>query len=424
MITLVLVATLAAASDPAPITFDDAVTQALANHPAMRIATQDAARAIAQVEQARAPSLPSLNVNANYTRLENDRGLQQADGSFRILQNANQFAGNVQLGVPLLNTPRWAQWYRASKNADGVAATAADVKRQVAVAAARAWLTVLAQKRVVLAATTARDTAQKHLSYATDRLKGGVGTRIDEVRAAQEYSVSNQQLENALATLIRAQEALGVATGSDVPLDVVASEPELNAPPSLDGSLDGSLNAVESARLDVRAAKIRSDAAVDATRVDWMDYVPLLNVVFQPVTSSPSTPTSPVLGWQMNVVMQLPLYEGGLRYGQAHERQANAKSATAQLESSVRQAKSEVRVAFQTVTHADEALRSARDGAKQAADALELANELWRAGSTTNLEVIDAERRARDAELAKALAEDAARQARLDLLVASGAFPR
>ena len=81
-------------------------------------------------------------------------------------------------------------------------------------------------------------------------------------------------------------------------------------------------------------------------------------------------------------------------------------------------------VAFAAVTHADEALRSAREGAKQAADALELANELWRAGSTTNLEVIDAERRARDAELAKALAEDTARQARLDLLVASGAFPQ
>ena len=372
-------------------------------------------------------------MNANYTRLENDRGLLQGDGSFRILQNANQLAGNVQVGLPLVNTPRWAQWYRASRNADGVAATAADVKRQVAVAAARAWLTVLAQKRVVRAATTARDTARQHLSYASDRLKGGVGTRIDEVRAAQEYSVSSQQLEKALAALVRAQEALGVATGSDEPLDVAATESEPNAPPLLEllevstaptASPAELVDAVERARLDVRAAKARSEAAVDATRTDWMDYLPLLNVVFQPVTNAPSTPTSPVLGWQMNVVMQLPLYEGGLRYGQARERQANAKSALAQLESSVRQAKSEVRVAFAAVTHADEALRSAREGAKQAADALELANELWRAGSTTNLEVIDAERRARDAELAKALAEDTARQARLDLLVASGAFPQ
>jgi outer membrane protein TolC len=49
---------------------------------------------------------------------------------------------------------------------------------------------------------------------------------------------------------------------------------------------------------------------------------------------------------------------------------------------------------------------------------------MWKAGATTSLDVIDAERRARDADLQRALAEDAARQARLDLLVASGALPR
>ena len=38
-------------------------------------------------------------------------------------------------------------------------------------------------------------------------------------------------------------------------------------------------------------------------------------------------------------------------------------------------------------------------------------------------EVIDAERQARDAETQAAIAEDTARQARLDLLAASGRFP-
>ena len=42
------------------------------------------------------------------------------------------------------------------------------------------------------------------------------------------------------------------------------------------------------------------------------------------------------------------------------------------------------------------------------------------AGSTTNIEVIDAQRSARDLEAFVALAEDAVRQARLDLLVALG----
>ena len=48
----------------------------------------------------------------------------------------------------------------------------------------------------------------------------------------------------------------------------------------------------------------------------------------------------------------------------------------------------------------------------------------FRAGATTNLEVIDAQRRARDTETIAAVAEDRVRQARLDLLVALGLFPR
>ncbi len=52
-----------------------------------------------------------------------------------------------------------------------------------------------------------------------------------------------------------------------------------------------------------------------------------------------------------------------------------------------------------------------------------MANIAYEAGATTNIEVIDAERRARDAETAAVMAEDAARRARLDLLSATGNLP-
>lgn len=154
-----------------------------------------------------------------------------------------------------------------------------------------------------------------------------------------------------------------------------------------------------------------------------MDYVPLLNAIFQPFYQNPPSINQPLTGWQFNLVLAIPLYDGGLRYGQAKERRANSKSADAQLEASLRQAKSEVRAAFKQVTHADAAMQAARESAKQATEALELANVAYRAGATTNLEVIDAERRARDANLVAVLAEDGSRQARLDLLSASGNFP-
>lgn len=412
--TDLLLSLLLAVAPPQPIGFSDAVQRALAHHPAMRVAEQDAARALAQLEQARAPSLPTLGASGTFTRLDDDR-LR----SGILVASKEQLSANVQLSVPLVNTPRWAQWYRASKSADAAKATADDVKRQVALGAARAWLAVLAQRRVVVAATTARDAARAHLDFAHERFVGGVGTRIDELRAAQESSVSTTQLEVALGALVRQQESLGVLTGADEPLDTLAEEPDFTAPAGVEQALGG----VASSRLDVKAAQARKDTAAAATRTDWLDYLPLLSAVFQPFYQNPPSLIQPQTGWQLNLVLQLPLYDGGLRYGQAKERRANATSADAQLEATLRQAKSEVRSAFQQVTHADAAMQSARQAAQQAAEAMELANVAYRAGATTNLEVIDAERRARDAEVQAVLAEDGARQARLDLLVASGNFP-
>lgn len=402
---LLLTAALAAA----PVRFEEAVEHALARHPALRVAQQDVARARALVEQARAPSLPTLGLSATYLRLDGDRSLQE-----RVIAGKDQLTGNVSVVAPLVNTPRWAGWYRAQLGSDAAQVGAEEVRRTVAVGAARAWLAVLAQTRVVAAVTSARDVAQAHLTFAQQRRAGGVGTVLDEVRAAQEQAVSEAQLETALGQLARAEEALGVATGSDEPLGVQGEPP---AP----------AEAVSAApleeRLDVKAVKARRDAAGAAVKTAWMDYVPLLTAVFQPFFQNPPTLTQPLWGWQAQLVLSIPLYDGGLRYGQARERAAQAASAEAQLEGALRQAKSEVRAALAQVAHADKALVAARAAARQATDALELANLAWTQGATTNLEVIDAERRARDAQLQAVLAEDAARQARLDVLIASGRFP-
>jgi outer membrane protein TolC len=66
---------------------------------------------------------------------------------------------------------------------------------------------------------------------------------------------------------------------------------------------------------------------------------------------------------------------------------------------------------------------SARAGADQAQQVVNIVNISFRAGAATNIEVIDAERRARDADTAVASAEDTHRRARLELLTALGRFP-
>ena len=61
--------------------------------------------------------------------------------------------------------------------------------------------------------------------------------------------------------------------------------------------------------------------------------------------------------------------------------------------------------------------------AANADDALRITEIAYRAGATTNIEVVQAQQTARNAEILASLAQDRLLQARLGLLVALGEFP-
>ena len=105
------------------------------------------------------------------------------------------------------------------------------------------------------------------------------------------------------------------------------------------------------------------------------------------------------------------------------QRQAALDAAAATLKGALTQATSQVRAAREAVASGVRSLVSARTAADQAQQVVDIVNVSFRAGAATNIEVIDAERSARDAETAVAIAEDTLRRARLDLLMAVGRFP-
>jgi outer membrane protein TolC len=415
------------ASSPAapdsPTTGDDAtpvvglataVDGALARNPTAVVAADEVRRAYALLEQARSASLPTLAAVGTYTHLDNDRRLPPPQGA--IIAPANQVNGNITLTVPLIAPKSWVQWSHAVDGVDVAKGSAVDLRRLVAVAVARAYLTIVAQKRVVEAAARARDTDRAHYDFAHQRLVGGVGNRIDEVRANQQLQSDEANLQQQYANLARDREALGVLAGAGGPLD--AEEPNLHATME-----PGEAMKDAEQRSDVIAAGARLRAADHAVRDDWTDYSPYLSGVGSGIYQNPPTLSQPLTGWQVMAILNVPLYDGGLRYGQERERGALREEARVQLEGTLRQARSDVRTAFDEIRRADLALASARQGALLAHQALELAQLAYRAGAYTDIEVIDAERTARDADTAVAVAEDGSRQARLDLLAATGRFP-
>jgi len=395
------------------MTFQEAVDRALARNPSVLTATQEIARVRALMEETRAAAIPTLVANLNYLRLDSSRvlnGVVYAPGS--------QWAGNVQIAIPLLAPSTWANTIRANDQVEVSRFNEADVRRVVATNAARAYIALIAQKRQVAVNVLARDTALVQLDYSNKRLSGGIGNKIDAARALQTAETAEVTLQASYANLYRAQEALGVLLGAPGPVD--AGDPPTF--PQLPG-LDAALAEAPGQRTDLRLYREQEKAADKSLNMTWMEYLPTLTITGQPFWQDPSSVTAPSTGWQVLVQASWTIFDGMARYGRTHEREATLEESRITLAGGTRQVLSDVRQSFDTVNRSASALTSARKAATAAVDAYRLADIAYRAGATNNLDLIDAFRQARDAATQAIVAEDSLRQSALDLLVAAGRFP-
>ncbi len=422
---IVAVATLAwagvaAAQPPAPpplekVSFDDAIRRATTANPSVVIAVANILRADALLRQARAAALPGVEVRGTNTTIDARRGFEDQE-----LTSRNTLAASIPLSLPLYAPTIWARRRQAEDERRVAEASADDVRRQIALAAGQAYLSVIAASRVVDAQRRSRDTAKAFYDYAHQRFVAGASSRLNELRAQQTLSSDEALLEQALLSLYRTQEALGVLLASDRPVDVseepafeVPAEAEVLAPPD---QLLGRRTDLRLFALEVEAAR----RVVADTRTEWF---PSVTGIFEPQFQRPGSIFAPEASWRALVQFSVPLFDAGLRTGRRLEREAAVQQGEATLGAARRDASSEVRTAYESLRRSERALDSHRAAAEQAAQVLEITNISFRAGATTNIEVIDAQRRARDADTAVAVAEDGVRRARLDLLNALGRFP-
>jgi outer membrane protein TolC len=403
----------AASGEVERITFRAAVDRALSNNTTVQEAVDEVLRAEALVLETRSTSLPQVKATAAYTRY----GYLIKFGGV-VFQPHDVKTETGTVSVPIVNLASWAQWAHALDNKAIAELSVADAKRRVATAVANAYLAVLARHRIIEANQRALDTARAHFDVAHQRLEAGAASRLEEVQGAQDVSNDEVLVEQATLELRRAQEALGVLLSADGPFDA-ADEPTFEEL----GGIGEALSGLEQRRADLAVLAMRETAAEHVLRDTWREYAPTLGLTFQELLQQPGTAFTLSHSWQAQLLLTLPIYQGGLRGGERREREALVEEAKVNLTGGKVQARSDVRIASEAIRLADQGLASARNAARQAHDALDIVNLSYGAGASTSLELLDAQRRARDADTAVATAEDAARQARLDFLVGSGRFP-
>ena len=395
------------------VTLEQAVERAIRSNPTVAQASQGILRAEGLLQQARAATMPFVTANLSSLVNSTERRFDDVVTSPRT-----QATVSAQLGVPVLAASRWAATAQARDQVEIANLSTDEVRTDIAVATAQTYLAIIAQKRQVDVSLRARETALAHLDYARRRLEAGAGTRLNELRAGQEVATNEARLENAQLGVRRAQEALGVLIAANGPADA-ASEPTFNVPAIVDQEAGWM-----ALRPDLRLFVAEERAADRVWRDSSRDWFPTAIASFDPQALVPASIFSSARSWRFVVNFSQPIFDGGQRRGLRRFREANFNASRLAVQALQIQARSEVRLAQETVRSTERAFESLRSAAEQAAEVLKITTFAFEAGATTNLEVIDAQRQARDADSAAAVAEDAVRRAQLDLLTALGRFPQ
>ncbi|MBI3262408.1 MAG: TolC family protein [Acidobacteria bacterium] len=397
------------------VRFDEAVRRAVERNPSVALAAAQIIRADALLRQTRA--VTRLSINGTVTSTTLNRGVTFDD--FTVTPQS-QVSATVEVAMPLFAPTDWARRAQAQDTRAIADLSVAEARRQTALAAADAYLTILARRRVVEANERARDVARAHYDFAHLQQAAGAGSLLNELRAQEAVSSDEVLVESARLAVYRAQEALGVLMAADGPVDA-AEEPAFDLPTEAASDPGGALVQFRS---DLKLFSARLEAADRVIRDSSKDYWPSLQGIFQPQVIYPSPFFLPGKSWRALVIGTIPIADSGRRAADRQTREATLHEAQVTLSGGVTQARSEVRAAREAIQSAERALASARAAADQARRVVDIVNVSFRAGAATNIEVIDAERRARDADTAAAVTEDGLRRARLELLTALGRFPK
>jgi outer membrane protein TolC len=392
--------------------FDDAVARALDKNPTVALAATNITRAEALLQQTRSFVLPSIGASVSSVTLNTGTSFQG-----QTITPQTQVTFGALASMPVLAASQWAAVNQARDQITVSQKDLVESRRQIAIATGEAYLQVIAAKRQVDVENRALDNAKAHLDYADKRLAGGAGSRLNQLRAAQEASTEQTRLEAVLLILIRAQEALGVLVVEDGPVDA-AEEPTFDVPPPSPET------EWMNARPDIQLQQAVIAAAERVVADSWKDYLPTATVAFNPAFATPSGIFTPAGSWRLTAALTQNIYDGGERKAVKALRNVTLDQSKIQLTSLEIQARSDVRTARASLESAERALVSARQASDQANQVLTITTQAFEVGATTNLEVIDAQREARDTDTSRATAEDVVRRSRLDLLVALGRFPK
>jgi outer membrane protein TolC len=374
----------------------------------------------AEADQAWGRILPAFTARASYTRNENNAEICQkpapqtcTDDEKIVISPNDQLDASFSLEVPIIDVAGWNRVGAARASVKAASARAQATAQDVDRSLAQRYFQAIAAQALIDAANRALAAAEASQKVAVAREGAGATSALEIDRAEAEVARAQQSVADA--TQLRAVSRRAIESGSGL-------APSQGAPAFSDDLRDeGPVDAWEKGAGEtpaVRAAHHEKEAAEKSATAAWAALLPTVSATATERLTNATGFAGQISNYTIALTATLRLDFTGVRGGAVQEAAADASSL--RRERAERDAKDRIFEAHQQVTTAIAKAKAARAQVKAADRAASIARDRYAQGAGTQLEVIQADRDAFQAEVARIQADADLAFARVALRLAAG----
>lgn len=360
---------------PVELSLEQSIEYALQNNPSVKIANADKERSAWGVSEAKAGKMPSISLGSSYN-YQGNSGQDSLNNSLRM--NWQLYSGGRTE----------AQIDQAKINVSAADLNVEKAKQQLTLDTTTAYYSVLQSKNMLSVNEETVDNLKAHLNIVQAKYEAGVVAKSDLLRAEVEVS-------NAEQNLIKAQNQRDLAVTSLLNTMNMDANTELQ----LDGdlqykadprTLDESIAMARHNRPEVALAKTSIDSASKGIKIAESSNLPSISMSASTGWNDSALPSSDN-NWSVGVSASWNVFDGGVTKAKVNQAESSMDKAQLQAEQVGDSVEQEVRQSYLGMKEAEKRLQTTEVAANKAKEDLYIAQESYKAGVGTNLDVFDAQ---------------------------------
>ncbi len=396
-----------------PLSRADAVAQALASNPTIKLSLEQVALLEGRIVEAKADALPDITWNTLALRsrdpaLLNSPGFDSFPPEFRdalapIPANAFSTSADIRQTIFSFKLGKALEAARVARVAGDQDTQRA--RQQTALDAIRAYnqlLFAIEQLRVIRANVQSKQT---HVDYARNRRTAGVATELEVLRAEVDLENARAEERRAENEVAGARAMLNTVMVRPTAAPVVPTDTLAVVPFSVE--FDAAVAEALIARPDLQLLRTQERVQallVDVTAGDAKPSVEFTGSYGYAVRRPQNLFTQNYARWSSGINLKVPLFDGRRTAGRVAQAIAQRNTVTQQIAALESQVRLDMQSAFDALALANQTIQASELNVAQARRANEMTEANYKLGAATQLDVVDALQSLRQAENIRNLA--------------------